>query len=66
MGKASARQQSKADRRGATPSPEIYSPERVAELLLNNAVDAKDYDDAGAEVRAMGIDPATIPHVRPD
>jgi AbrB family looped-hinge helix DNA binding protein len=41
---------------------EIYSPERIAEFRLNNAVDAADYQAALKEVRAMGLDPKTIPH----
>ena len=44
---------------------EIYTPERRAELLLNNAVDADDYAQVVADVRAMGLDPKQIPHVRP-
>lgn len=44
---------------------EIYTPERRAEFLLWNAVDAKDYDAAVEEVRKLGIDPAKIPHCRP-
>lgn len=44
---------------------EVYSAERVAELLLGNAVDAPDYDAAMAEVRALGLDPDTIPHSKP-
>jgi AbrB family looped-hinge helix DNA binding protein len=44
---------------------EIYSPERRAAFLLENAVDAKDYARAAAEVRAMGLDPKTVPHKRP-
>lgn len=45
---------------------EIYTPERIAEFLLSNAVDAEDYDDARAEVRKMGLDPDAIPHYRPE
>lgn len=41
---------------------ETYSPEQIAEFLLNNAVNAEDYASALAEVRNLGIDPATIPH----
>ena len=41
---------------------EIYTPERQAEFLINNAVTAAEYDEALTEVRALGIDPATIPH----
>jgi len=44
---------------------ERYTPERVAEFLLNSAVDAADYEDSVAEVRALGLDPAKIPHVKP-
>jgi AbrB family looped-hinge helix DNA binding protein len=44
---------------------EDYTPERRAELLLNNAVDEQDYQDAVAEVRQMGVDPASIPHRGP-
>ena len=44
---------------------EAYSPERVAEFLLTNAVDAEDYARAAKRVRSMGLDPASIPHVRP-
>ncbi|MGH9361444.1 MAG: AbrB/MazE/SpoVT family DNA-binding domain-containing protein [Thermoanaerobaculia bacterium] len=44
---------------------EIYSPERKAEFLLNNAVDAEDYAGAVEEVRRMGLDPDSIPHLRP-
>lgn len=44
---------------------ERYTPQRQAEFLLNNAVDAEDYGRAVDEVRRMGIDPATVDHVRP-
>ncbi len=44
---------------------EVYTPERKAQFLLSNAIDAADYADAVAEVRAMGLDPATIPHYKP-
>jgi AbrB family looped-hinge helix DNA binding protein len=44
---------------------EAYSPERVAEFLLSNAVDARDYAQAVAKVTSMGLDPGSIPHVRP-
>jgi len=47
------------------PSVEIYTPERRAEFLLWNAVDAKDYKVAVKEVRKLGIDPANILHHRP-
>jgi len=45
---------------------EIYTPERKAEFLLSNAVDEKDYDRAKEEVRKLGLEPAAIPHSRPD
>lgn len=45
---------------------ESYSPERVAEFLLSNAIDQTDYENAVARVRAMGLDPDTIPHVKPE
>ncbi len=41
---------------------EAYTPERQAEFLLSNAVDAADYARALSEVRRLGLDPATIPH----
>jgi AbrB family looped-hinge helix DNA binding protein len=44
---------------------EVYTPERKAQFLLSNAIDAADYADAVAEVRAMGLHPETIPHYKP-
>jgi AbrB family looped-hinge helix DNA binding protein len=44
---------------------EIYTPERKAQFLLMNAVDAADYADAVTEVREMGLEPDTIPHDKP-
>ena len=44
------------------PEPEIYTPERIAEFLLNNAVSRKEYEAAIQEVIKMGIDPASVPH----
>ncbi len=44
------------------PEPEVYTPERIAEFLLNNAVSERDYQAAIEEVKRMGIDPATVPH----
>ena len=41
---------------------EIYTPERRAEFLLSNTVDAQDYQAAVAEVRKLGLDPSKIPH----
>ncbi len=44
---------------------EIYTPERRAEFLLNNAIDAADYRRARAEVKRLGLDPDRIKHRRP-
>lgn len=44
---------------------EQYTPERRAEFLLSNAVDDTDYEEAVEEVRGIGVDPATVPHIRP-
>jgi AbrB family looped-hinge helix DNA binding protein len=44
---------------------EIYTPARVAEFLLSNAVDATDYGKAVRAVRKLGIDPRTVAHRRP-
>lgn len=44
---------------------EIYSPERKAEFLLSNAIDAKDYQSALKEVRKMGVDPSNVSHHQP-
>jgi AbrB family looped-hinge helix DNA binding protein len=41
---------------------EVYTPERTAEFMLNNAVTSEEYDAAVRDVRAMGIDPGSIPH----
>lgn len=45
---------------------ERYSPERKAEFLLSNAVDAADYRKARREVRKLGLDPDSIPHLPPE
>jgi AbrB family looped-hinge helix DNA binding protein len=47
------------------PEVEIYTPERIAEFLLGNAIDEEDYDRAVEEVRKLGLDPAQILHDRP-
>ncbi len=44
---------------------EIYSPERKAELLLANAVDAEDYQAALAEAKKLGVDPSRILRRKP-
>ena len=43
---------------------EIYTPERRAEFLLNNAIGAADYRRARAEVKNLGLDPDRIKHHR--
>jgi AbrB family looped-hinge helix DNA binding protein len=43
---------------------ERYTPERKAEFLLSNAVDEADYRKARKEVRKLGLDPDSIPHLR--
>ncbi len=39
---------------------EMYTRERRAEFLLNNAVDREDYRRARAEVKRLGVDPDKI------
>jgi AbrB family looped-hinge helix DNA binding protein len=52
--------------RPATVLPvEIYSPERRAEFLLNNLVDAEGYRQARAAVKRMGLDPDRTSHSKP-
>ncbi len=52
--------------RPATVLPvEVYTPERRAEFLLNNAVDIEDYQRARTEVKRIGLDPDRIKHHRP-
>ncbi len=48
----------------AQPEVEIYTPERLAEFFLNNAMDRDDYLDARKQVTEMGIDPDSIDHLR--
>jgi len=53
--------------RPATVLPvEVYTPERRAEFLLNNAVDIEDYQRARDEVKRMGLDPDRIKHHKPE
>jgi AbrB family looped-hinge helix DNA binding protein len=44
---------------------ERYTPERKAEFLLSNAVDASDYRKARNSVRKLGLDPDKVRHRRP-
>ena len=55
----------KPGRPASVMSVEVYSLLRRAEFLLNNAVDAKDYQRAVAEVRKWGFGPEQIPHQVP-
>jgi AbrB family looped-hinge helix DNA binding protein len=48
-----------------TVALEVYSPERIAEFILSNAVDEDDYARAREEVLKLGVDPDSIPHVHP-
>ncbi|HAG12181.1 MAG TPA: AbrB family transcriptional regulator [Desulfotomaculum sp.] len=51
-------------RPGVALSVEIYTPERKAQFLLNNALTAEDYAWAVSEVKKLGLDPENIPHER--
>jgi bifunctional DNA-binding transcriptional regulator/antitoxin component of YhaV-PrlF toxin-antitoxin module len=53
-------------RPAATVPVEVYSPERRAAFLLENATDAVEYAQACAEASRMGLDPDAIPHERPE
>jgi len=44
---------------------EIYTDERIAEFLLNNAIDYEDYLSAREEVKALGLDPDAIKALTP-
>ena len=53
--------------RPAVVSPvavEVYTPERLAEFFLNNAMDKQDYLEARKQVKSMGLNPNKIPHRR--
>ncbi len=52
-------------RPAVTVPVEIWSIERKAAFLLENAVDREDYKWARGEVRRMGLDPDRIPHGKP-
>jgi hypothetical protein len=45
------------------PEPEIYTPERKAEFLLNNALSADEYRWAVEEACRLGIDPTRLEHI---
>lgn len=44
---------------------EIYSPERKAQFLLNNALTLEEYAWAMDEVKKLGLNPENIPHEKP-
>ena len=46
-------------------SVEIYTPERKAQFLLNNALTVEDYAWAVSEVKRLGLDPENVPHEKP-
>ena len=52
-------------RPAAVAPVEIYSPERIAQFLLSNSVDAADYEENREEVRRMGLYPDRVLHVPP-
>jgi len=62
---AEARAEGVLLRPAATIPLEIYTPERKAEFLLNNAVSPEDYAWAVKEVRKMGLNPESISHEKP-
>lgn len=47
------------------PPVEIYTPERKAEFLLSNSLDAEHYAENVKRVREMGLDPDKIDHYKP-
>lgn len=49
-------------RPAVTVPVEIYTPERKAEFLLNNAATRKEYRWAREEARRLGVDPDRVPH----
>lgn len=44
---------------------EVYTNARKAEFLLNNALPGEDYARAREAVKAFGIDPDSISHIKP-
>ena len=52
-------------RPAVTVPVEVWTPERRAAFLLENAVDRKDYVLARKAVRKMGLDPDRISHKPP-
>jgi AbrB family looped-hinge helix DNA binding protein len=52
--------------RPARGERETYTPEQRAQFILSNAIDADDYARAREEVQKLGLDPDTIPHLKPN
>jgi len=50
--------------KASLPEPLIYTPEEIASFLLTGSVDEEDYLDACEAVRAMGLDPGKIDHLK--
>ncbi len=59
------RKRGTAVRRASASPVEIYTPEQVAQFLLSNSLDARDYARSREEVLAMGLDPERIEHIKP-
>jgi AbrB family looped-hinge helix DNA binding protein len=47
------------------PEIELYTPERIAEFLLNNAIGREEYERAREEARKLGLDPDSLAHTFP-
>lgn len=47
------------------PEVETYTPERIAQFLLNNAIGREEYERACKEVRKLGLDPSRLEHTLP-
>ncbi len=45
------------------PEPEIFTPERIAEFLLNNSLNAQEYNWAVQEAMRLGVDPLRMDHL---
>jgi hypothetical protein len=56
----------KKKKKTVAPSAERYSPRLKAEFLLNNAIGVSDYERARKEVRRLGLEPDSIPHIPPE
>ena len=60
------RQVAKRKKRSPLPPVEIYTPERMAEFLLNNSIGADEYAEARDIVRRdFKLDPDKIEHYKP-